>query len=71
VSAVSTLVLLATGDRLEVAGAVEDVGLVLQDAVRSSPGSLAWLADAATDGTVGVNPSQVVMVASAPERPAS
>jgi hypothetical protein len=37
------------------------VGKRLQDAVRSSPGSLAWL-DAADGRPIGVNPAQVVTV---------
>jgi hypothetical protein len=65
----TTFVLLSTGDRLEVAGALEDVGRILQDAVRSSPGTLAWLQDAHDDDVVGVNPVQVVMMTAAPRVP--
>lgn len=57
----TTFVVLTTGDRLELAGEAEQIGRILQDAVRSSPGTLAWLEDA--DGEpVGVNPLQVVTV---------
>ena len=61
----TTFVTLTTGDRLEVAGTADDVGRTLQDAVRSSSGTLAWLQDADGD-TVGVNPVQVVLVTAAP-----
>jgi hypothetical protein len=58
----STKVLLSTGESLEVAGAPDGVGKLLQDAVRSSPGTLAWLQDADSDAAVGVNPMHVVAV---------
>jgi hypothetical protein len=61
----ATIVLLSTGDRLEVAGAAEEVGRILQDAVRSSPGTLAWLQAADGDEAVGVNPAHVVTVTTA------
>ena len=61
----TTVVLLSTGDCLEVAGTVEDIGRMLQDAVRSSPGTLAWLRDADGDEAIGVNPTQVVTVTAA------
>lgn len=58
----STKLLLSTGTTLEVAGTLEDVEKLLQNAVRSSPGTLARL-EAVDDGTVvGVNPAQVVTV---------
>jgi hypothetical protein len=58
----STKLLLSTGATLEVAGTLEDVEKLLQNAVRSSPGTLARLE--AVDGgeVVGVNPAQVVTV---------
>ena len=56
----STKLVLSTGAALEVAGSPQDVAKLLQDAVRSSPGTLAWL-DVVHDGTpVGVNPAHVV-----------
>ena len=64
----TTFVLLATGDRVEVAGEAQDVGRILQDAVRSSPGTLAWLQGHGGE-VVGVNPVQVVMVTPAPPEP--
>jgi hypothetical protein len=54
------MLLLSTGDRLEVEGSPVDVEKPLQDAVRSSPGTLAWLKDASTGGSVAVNPAHVV-----------
>ena len=59
------MLLLSTGDRVEVAGTPAEVGKVLQDAVRSSPGTLAWLTSAHGGAAVGVNPSQVVTVSAA------
>jgi hypothetical protein len=51
---------LSTGSRLEVAGPPADVEKSLQNAVRSSPGTLAWLHDANTGEAVAVNPAHVV-----------
>jgi hypothetical protein len=45
-----------------VRGSLEDVQKRLQDAVRSSPGSLALLTEAATDEQIGVNPAHVVTI---------
>jgi hypothetical protein len=56
----STKILLIGGDQVEVDGLIEDVERRLQDAARSSPGTLAWLNDAGTDERVGVNPAHVV-----------
>jgi uncharacterized protein YlzI (FlbEa/FlbD family) len=61
----TTVVLLSTGERLVVAGSTEDIGRVLQNAVRSSPGTLAWLQDADGEEAIGVNPTQVVTVTAA------
>ena len=58
----STRLLLSTGDSVEVAGTPEEVGKLLQDAVRSSPGTLAWLPVVDRDAVVGINPAQVVTV---------
>jgi hypothetical protein len=64
-----TRLLLSTGDRLEVAGTIEDVEKPLQNAVRSSPGTLAWLTDADSGASVCVNPAHVVLLAPAPDEP--
>ena len=58
----STDLLLTTGELLPVRGSLEDVQKRLQDAVRSSPGSLAVLTEAATGEPVGVNPAHVVTI---------
>jgi hypothetical protein len=58
----STNLLLTTGEHLAVSGTLEDVQKRLQDAVRSSSGSLALLAEATTGEQIGVNPAHVVTV---------
>ena len=58
----STDLLLTTGERLPVRGALADVQKQLQDAVRSSPGSIALLTEATTGEQIGVNPAHVVTV---------
>jgi hypothetical protein len=58
-----TRLLLSTGDQLEVAGTIEDVEKPLQNASRSSPGTLAWLKDADSGESVCVNPIHVVQLA--------
>ena len=57
--------LLSTGERLDVAGSIEEVERPLQDAVRSSPGTLAWLKDARSGESVCVNPAHVVSLTAA------
>jgi hypothetical protein len=64
----STKLVLSTGTHLEVVGSLREVEKLLQDAVRSSPGTLAWLSDAQGDA-VGVNPVHVVTVVAAPGDP--
>jgi hypothetical protein len=56
----ATKLLLITGERVEVEGAIEDVESRLQNAARSTPGTLAWLTAAGSDELVGVNPTHVV-----------
>ena len=58
----STKLLLSTGTSLEVAGTLEDVEKLLQNAVRSSSGTLALLQHAGSGEVVGVNPAHVVTV---------
>jgi hypothetical protein len=58
----TTKLLLVNGDLLEVAGGIDDVEKQLQNAVRSSPGTIARLTDAGSDEPVGVNPQHVVTV---------
>jgi hypothetical protein len=56
----STKLLLITGDQVEVDGSTEDVERRLQDAARSTSGTLARLNDAVSGQAVGVNPTHVV-----------
>jgi hypothetical protein len=64
-----TRLLLSTGDQLDVAGALEEVEKPLQNAARSSPGTLARLTDAVSGELVCVNPTHVVTLMPAPEEP--
>jgi hypothetical protein len=65
----STRVLLSTGDSLDVEGTIQDVEKPLQNASRSSPGTLAWLKDADTGESVCVNPVHVVTLTPAAKAP--
>jgi len=56
----TTRLLLATGEQLEVEGSSRDVYKALQDAARSSPGTLAWVHDENSGEEIAVNPSHVV-----------
>ena len=58
----TTSVLLVTGELLEIEGEVSDIDRLLQDAARSSNGTLAWMTDMGTSEPVGVNPAHVVTV---------
>jgi hypothetical protein len=58
----STKLVLSTGAELEVPGSIETIEKLLQDAARSSPGTLAWLTDAGGTDRLGVNPAHVVTV---------
>jgi hypothetical protein len=58
----SSTLLLVTGEQLEVEGRVEETAKLLENAARSSAGTLAWLTDSATGEAFGVNPLQVVTV---------
>jgi hypothetical protein len=52
--------LLVTGELVEVDGTVEDVEKTLQNAARSTPGTLAWLRHGRTGQPLAVNPTHVV-----------
>jgi hypothetical protein len=58
----STTLLLVTGAELDLEGSPEEVAKVLEDASRSTSGTLAWLRERATKAPLGVNPAQVVAV---------
>jgi hypothetical protein len=62
----SATLLLVTGEELGVKGTADDVAKELENAARSSAGTLAWLQEADTGEVLGVNPLQVVTVRSAP-----
>jgi hypothetical protein len=58
----TTKLLLATGDRLEVEGSLGEVVKELENAARSSAGTLAQLTQAETGEPVAINVAQVVMI---------
>jgi hypothetical protein len=57
-----TLLLLVTGEQLEVEGPMNDVEKVLENAARSGVGTLASLTETATQKPVGVYTAHVVSV---------
>ena len=57
----TTRLLLTTGEWVAVAGGADEVARQLEDASRSTTGTLAWLKDEDGDA-IGVIPSHVVMV---------
>ncbi len=58
----TTTLLLTTGEALEVNGELDEVAKKLENAARSSAGTLAWF-EQATDGErFGVNPGHLVTV---------
>jgi len=58
----STRLLLTTGDWVVVDGATEDVTKQLDNASRSTTGTLAWLREAEDGEAVGISPAHVVMI---------
>jgi hypothetical protein len=58
----TTRIFLSTGDQLEVDAPLEEVVKELENAARSSAGTLARLTDAENGEPVGVNAGHVVMV---------
>jgi hypothetical protein len=58
----TTCLLLSTGESVVVDGATVDVKRQLEDASRSTTGTLAWLNEVEGGQVVGVNPSHVVML---------
>ncbi len=58
----TTKLLLATGDQLEVNASLDEVVKELENAERSSAGTLARLTQAGTGEPVAVNAAQVVAV---------
>jgi hypothetical protein len=62
VSMATTKLILATGDQLEVNASLDEVVKELENAERSSAGTLARLTQAGTGEPVAVNAAQVVAV---------
>ena len=58
----TTTLLLATGEALEIQGPLEQVSKALENAARSSAGTLAQLAESGTGERVAVNAAHVVLV---------
>jgi hypothetical protein len=56
----TTTLLISIGERLTVEGSTEDVTREIEDAARSTSGTLAWLREAGTGQAIGVNPAHVV-----------
>ena len=57
----TTKLRLVTGVELEVEGSTEEVAKLLENAARSSPGTLAWLQGNGSP-RLGVNPAHVITV---------
>jgi hypothetical protein len=62
-----TRILLANGDQLEVDGSFEEVVKALEDAARSSAGTLARLADSVTGDPLALNVAHVALVRASEE----
>ena len=58
----TAVLLLATGGKLEVEGSLDEVAKQLENAARSSAGTLAWFDDAQANERLGVNPAHVVSI---------
>jgi hypothetical protein len=63
--AATTALTLVTGERITVAGAVEEVEETVLAAARGSLLELAWLTDASTGRPVALNPDHLVMLSDA------
>jgi hypothetical protein len=57
---------MSTGEQLELDCTVADAAKALENAARSSPGTLAWFEEATTGRPLGINPTRVVTVREAP-----
>jgi hypothetical protein len=58
----STRLIMSTGAVWDVGGSPQEAAKSLQDAVRSSPGTMAWFDEARQATPAGVNPAHVVVV---------
>lgn len=63
----TTKLLLATGDQLELDASLDEVVKALEDAARSSAGTLARLTQAGTGEPIAVNTAMVVAVLPGPD----
>jgi hypothetical protein len=63
----TTTLLLATGETLEVTGPLEEIAKHLENAARSSPGTLAWFNQAQANERLGLNPAHVVSIRPGPD----
>jgi len=57
-----TTLLLATGEALKVNGDLDEVAKALENAARSSAGTLAWFEQSDNGERFGVNPGHVVTI---------
>jgi hypothetical protein len=62
----TTTLLLATGETLEVEGPLEEIAKQLENAARSSAGTLAWFSQAEAHERLGLNPAHVVLLRRGP-----
>jgi hypothetical protein len=62
----TTTLLLATGETLAVKGSVDKIAKALENARRSSPGTMAWFDEARADERLGLNPAHVVLIRRGP-----
>ena len=60
--ATTTTLLLSTGEALEVSGELDEIAKRLENAARSSAGTLAWFELAGDAERFGVNPGHVVTI---------
>jgi hypothetical protein len=65
-TAMATRILLSTGDLLEVEASLDEVVKVLENAARSSAGTLARLTQTDNGEPIGVNAAHVVLVRGTP-----
>jgi hypothetical protein len=63
----TTKLLLSTGEQLELDASLDEVVKTLEDAARSSAGTLARLRQAGTGEPIAVNAAMVVAVLSGPD----
>lgn len=60
------MLLLSTGEALEIDGELDEVAKQLENAARSSAGTLAWFEQSGDGERFGVNPGHVVTIRRGP-----